>query len=47
MVNYEILGLEESFQGIYFSHAFSKTCQYGTIEEKVCKNLKHISIKST
>jgi hypothetical protein len=24
---------------------FSKACQYRTIEEKVCKNLKYVSIK--
>jgi len=47
VVNYEVLGLEESFQGTCFGHAFSKAYQYGTAKEKVCKNLKHISIKST
>jgi hypothetical protein len=45
VVNCEILNMEESFQGICFGHAFSKACQYGIVEEKVCKNLKHISIK--
>jgi hypothetical protein len=30
MVNYEVLGMEESFQGTCFGHAFSKACQYGT-----------------
>jgi hypothetical protein len=24
---------------------FSKACQYATIDEKVCKNLKYVSIK--
>jgi hypothetical protein len=47
VVNYEVFGLEESFQGTCFGHAFVKTFQYGTSEKKVCKNLKHISIKST
>jgi hypothetical protein len=47
MVICEVLSMEESFQGTCFGHAFSKACQYGTTEEKVCKNLKHISIKST
>jgi hypothetical protein len=46
VVNCEVLGMEESFQGICFGHAFLKACQYGTTKEKVCKNLKHISIKS-
>jgi len=45
VVNYESFGLEESFQGTCFGHDFSKACQYGTIKEKVCKNLKYISIK--
>ncbi len=30
IVNCEFLGLEESFQGTCFGHAFSKACQYGT-----------------
>jgi len=47
VMNYEVFGLEESFQGTCFGHAFSKAYQYGTIEKKNCKNLKHISIKST
>jgi hypothetical protein len=46
VVDCEILGMEESFQGICFGHAFPKACQYGTIEKKIYKNLKHISIKS-
>jgi hypothetical protein len=36
------LGLEESFQGTYFGHVFSKTCQYATTDDKVCKNLKYV-----
>jgi hypothetical protein len=47
VVNCEVLGMEESFQGTCFGHAFSKACQYRTTKEKVCKNLKHIYIKST
>jgi hypothetical protein len=43
-MNYEYLGLEESFQGTCSVHAFSKACQYSTIEEKVCKNLKYVSL---
>jgi hypothetical protein len=45
VVNCEHLGLKESFHGICFGHAFSKTCQYGTVEEKVCKDLKYVFIK--
>jgi hypothetical protein len=37
----------ESFQGTCFGHALSKACQYGIVEEKVSKHLKHISIEST
>ncbi len=46
VVNYEFLGLEESFQGICFGHVFSKACKYGITEEKMCKDLKYVSIKS-
>jgi hypothetical protein len=34
-----VLGLEESFQIIGFSHAFLKMCQYATINAKVSKDL--------
>jgi hypothetical protein len=46
VVKCEVFGLNESFQGVCFGHAFLKTCQYVTIDEKVCKNFKFISIKS-
>jgi hypothetical protein len=29
VVNCEVVGMEESFQGTCFGHAFSKACQYG------------------
>ncbi len=45
IVNYELLGLEESYQGCCFGHLFSKTCQYGTTDEIFCIRLKHVSIK--
>jgi len=32
--------LEESFLGTCFRHVFSKACQYGIIEQKMCKDLK-------
>ncbi len=38
IVNCEF-GLEESFLGTCL-HDFSKACQYGIIEKKVCKDLK-------
>ncbi len=47
VVDCEVFGMEDSFQGTCFGHAFSKACQYGTIKKKVYENLKHISIKST
>jgi hypothetical protein len=46
IVNYEFLGLEESFQGTCIGHVFSKACQYGITKENVCKDLKYVSIKS-
>ncbi len=45
IINCDILGVEESFNGTCFGHVFSKTCQYATTEKKVCKNLKFVSIK--
>jgi hypothetical protein len=46
VVNCEVLGLEESFSGICFGYAFSKTYVYVTTREKVlCKNLKYVSMK--
>jgi hypothetical protein len=33
MVNCEVLGIEESFQGTCFGHAFFKACQYGIVKE--------------
>jgi hypothetical protein len=48
VVKCEVLGLDESFQGFCFGHVFSKACQYYVItDEKVCRNFKFISIKST
>jgi hypothetical protein len=46
VVKCETLGLEESFQGTCFGHVFSKVCQYATTDDKVCKNLKYVFIKS-
>jgi hypothetical protein len=34
VVNCEVLGMEESFQGICFGHAFFKAYQYGTTKGK-------------
>jgi len=46
VVNCEVLGLEESFNGTCFGHAFFETYYYVIVEEKVCKNLKCVLIKS-
>jgi hypothetical protein len=40
VVKCEVLGL-----GFCFSHVFSKACQYATTDQKVCRNLKFVSIK--
>ncbi len=45
VVNCEVLGLEESFNGTCFGHAFSKTYQYATPKQRVCKNLNFVSMK--
>ncbi len=39
-MKYEALGLDENFQGTCFGHAFVKACQYVTIDEKTCKNMR-------
>jgi hypothetical protein len=44
--NCEVFNLEESFNDTCFGHAFSKTYQCAIIEERVCKDLKFVSIKS-
>jgi hypothetical protein len=46
IINRKFLGLEKSFNGICFGHAFSKTYQYVIAKKRVCKNLKYVSIKS-
>ncbi len=40
----EILGLEESFESYCFGHDFSKDYQYTTTQDRMCKNLKEVSI---
>ncbi len=45
IVKCEILGLDESAQGIYFGHSFFKACLYATMDEKVFKNHQFIFIK--
>jgi hypothetical protein len=47
VISCECLGLETSFQGSYFGHVFSKACQYDSADEKICKNLKYVFVKST
>jgi len=37
IVSCEVLGLEDSFQGIIFGHAFFKSCQCATTYEKFAK----------
>jgi hypothetical protein len=46
VVSCDILGLEESYQGICFGHALSKVYQYATIDEKVCKDFRYVYIKN-
>jgi len=45
VVNCESLGVIENFQGTCFGHAFSKTCQHLTFDQKMCKGFKYVSIK--
>jgi hypothetical protein len=41
IISCDVLGLEKNIQGTSFDRAIFKTCQYATIDEKVCKNFKH------
>jgi hypothetical protein len=43
----EFFDFEESFLKTCFDHVFSKTCQYDTTYEKVCKKLIYVFIKFT
>ncbi len=43
IVSCDILGLEESFQGTCFGHAFSKACRHAITKEKICKNLRYVN----
>jgi hypothetical protein len=36
VINCEIFASHESLQGTCFGHTFSKACQYGTLNEKMC-----------
>jgi len=47
IVKCEPLSLGESFQVTYFDNVLKKVYQYATTNEKVCKNLRFVSIKST
>jgi hypothetical protein len=42
----DVLSLTKPFQGSCFGHAFSKASQYALVDEKICKGLKYISIKT-
>jgi len=46
-IDCEVLSLGESFQVTYFGNVLKKVYQYATTNEKVCKNLRFVSIKST
>ncbi len=46
IMSYDILGLEESFNGSCFGRVFFKACQYGTTKKKVCKDMRFMSIKN-
>jgi hypothetical protein len=45
--NLHYFKLEESFNGSYFRHVFSKAYQYGIAKEKVYIDMGFMSIKNT
>ncbi len=44
VVKCETLGLEKKLLRNLFWSCFSKVCQYATIDDKVCRNLKYVFI---
>ncbi len=40
-----VIGFGKKIQNNFFNNAFLKTCQYVTLNEKVCKSLKYAFIK--
>ncbi len=46
IVSCDMLGLEESFQGTCFRHAFLKVCQYATSKEFFLKDLQYDTYSS-
>jgi hypothetical protein len=47
IIRCDTLYLEESYQNTCFGHAFSKAWKYATTDEKLCKKLTYVSIKTT
>jgi hypothetical protein len=47
VVSCDILSLTKKIQGSYFGHAFSKACQYASTDEKNCRGLKYVFVKTT
>jgi hypothetical protein len=44
IVSYDVLGLKKVFRAFVLVMHF-KGCKYATIEKKICKNLRYVSIK--
>jgi hypothetical protein len=47
IVKCEVLTLDESFQGTCFGHSFSQACENHATNEKVYRNFRFVSVKST
>jgi hypothetical protein len=47
IIIFDILNLAKNFQGNFFGDAFSKTYKYVSTNEKVCKCLKYVYVKTT
>jgi hypothetical protein len=47
IVKCEVLTLDENFQGTCFGHSFFKACENHVTNEKVYRNFRCVSIKST
>jgi hypothetical protein len=46
LVNYEPWQLTSPYVGACFGHAMSKTCQYATLDDKICVGMTQASLKN-
>ena len=45
-VSCDVLDIKQPYVGVCFGHVMSKACQYATDDDKVCREMKELSLKS-